>query len=690
MTELPQAYQPPQAARLAADDGIDLRLDDAESYVEEPVTLGRPVDPKPEAATLYGTVTGATQAERPPLVAAWVRNPDQRRSFARHFRGLVFYLILLHLKRSPVYLGRVIRWGPWGFCKLLGWQLRWAVNPVLTKATNMALADGNPASAMNGQDKAAASRKARFAGLAAELLAVAGAVAVARIWAPRWAQAVAVVVLVVVMARLGRPADRPIIDRVQQGPRYRKLTAELVRASLLATGYGKEPGDFTFEREIIRDGEGYSALVNLPHGVTATMIMDRRDRAAGALRLPLDQLWIRRAAHMGQIEEWVADQPISKTKQPAWPLLKRGQADIFSALPLGTDDRGGPVTMLLMFANLVIGAVPRMGKTFVLRLVLLYAALDPRVELGAADLKGTGDLEPLKRVCKYYVVGDDVEEMDALLAALRALRTDMRRRTKVIRGLPRDICPETKVTPELASRRDLKLGPVVFGVDECQVMFTDKRGEEFEEICTDLIKRGPAVGIMLVLATQRPDAKSLPTGISDNAVLRFCLRVLGQQPNDMVLGTSMYKNGYRATQFTTSDKGMGLLAGEGVEPFVVRSYYIDAPAAERIVERAVQLRGGATTPFEPDKVQARDMLADVRYVIGDDAGLPWAVVAERLAALAPDVYEGITGDMVREAMKRYDVPTQNVKVKVDGEWTNLKGVRRVELEKAVERRALAG
>ena len=49
-------------------------------------------------------------------------------------------------------------------------------------------------------------------------------------------------------------------------------------------------------------------------------------------------------------------------------------------------------------------------------------------------------------------------------------------------------------------------------------------GAEFEEICTDLVKRGPALGIFLLLATQRPDAKAIPTGISANAVLRMCLK----------------------------------------------------------------------------------------------------------------------------------------------------------------------
>jgi DNA segregation ATPase FtsK/SpoIIIE, S-DNA-T family len=49
-----------------------------------------------------------------------------------------------------------------------------------------------------------------------------------------------------------------------------------------------------------------------------------------------------------------------------------------------------------------------------------------------------------------------------------------------------------------------------------------------------------------------------------NAVLRTCLKVIGQVENDMVLGTSMDKNGYRATMFSREDKGVFLFAGEGL------------------------------------------------------------------------------------------------------------------------------
>jgi hypothetical protein len=51
--------------------------------------IGGPVDPEPEPATLYGTVTRQHRHRRAPIVPAWLRNGDQRKAFARQFAGLV-------------------------------------------------------------------------------------------------------------------------------------------------------------------------------------------------------------------------------------------------------------------------------------------------------------------------------------------------------------------------------------------------------------------------------------------------------------------------------------------------------------------------------------------------------------------------------------------------------------------------
>lgn len=97
--------------------------------------------------------------------------------------------------------------------------------------------------------------------------------------------------------------------------------------------------------------------------------------------------------HTGRLRLWVGDQDMSQTQQELWPLAKSGNVDLFKPVHWGTDQRGRWVGVTLMFIAGIIGAIPRMGKTFLLRLLLLIAALDVRAELHTYDLKGTGDLD---------------------------------------------------------------------------------------------------------------------------------------------------------------------------------------------------------------------------------------------------------------------------------------------------------
>ena len=194
---------------------------------------------------------------------------------------------------------------------------------------------------------------------------------------------------------------------------------------------------------------------------------------ASGLRRPLGCVWPGpgQDEHAGRLVLWVGDQDLAKTRQPGWPLARTGRTTFFEPVPFGTDQRGRTVTVTLMSASMIVGSVPRMGKTFSVRLLLLAAALDPLAELHLFELKGSGDLSALEPVAHAYRSGDDVDDVEYILADLRALGDELRRRMKVLRTLPKDLCPESKISPELAAKRSLGLHPVVVAFDECQRLF---------------------------------------------------------------------------------------------------------------------------------------------------------------------------------------------------------------------------
>jgi DNA segregation ATPase FtsK/SpoIIIE, S-DNA-T family len=206
---------------------------------------------------------------------------------------------------------------------------------------------------------------------------------------------------------------------------------------------------------------------------------------------------------------------------------------------------------------------------------------------------------------------------------------------------------------------------------------------------------GPALGIILILATQRPDAQSLPKGISANVGIRFCLRVMDQPANDMVLGTSAYKAGIRATTFGPRGRGIGYLVGASDDPQIVRSAYLDGPATERIMVRARAARlaagtlsGHALGEVQPAAGEAASILDHILTVVPAGEGKVWSeTVADRLAEAHPDLYAGWGPDQLAAALKPLGIGTVQISRRQDGgRQVNRRGIDRTDVAAAVAER----
>ncbi|MFF5777095.1 cell division protein FtsK [Streptomyces virginiae] len=645
------------------------------------------------------------EEKRKPVLAGWLTNRRDFTATARHAAANLGYATLFHGVRMPVYAGRLALMSPRGACRFIVSTNRWVWDREAAPLRDFAVRTEDVDEYM----RLAKLRQGRIRlrGLVTLVAAVFG------LGFALWLYVLAPVYLyafaaggVLLLGLAGQQPDAPVIGPAVLKTELQKMTGSIVLRGLDSIGNAKisaavkKGGDMNglrFTSEIVRDGPGYRADLDLPYGVTPEDIMEARKPLASGLRRKVGCVWPAPdpTEHEGRLILWVGDKPMNETTKPAWPLLKSGQVDLFKPVVFGNDQRMRDVSVTLMFASVVVGSIPRMGKTFLMRLLLLIAALDPRAEIHAFDFKGTGDFSALEPVCHRYRAGDEDEDIEYVVQALRELKVELRRRAKVIKSLPRSRCPESKVTPELASDKTLGLHPIVVGSDECQVPFEhEKYGQEIEDICTDITKRGPALGIVGMFGTQRPDAKSLPTGISANAVLRFALKVMGQPANDMILGTSMYKAGYRATMFSRSDRGICWMAGEGDDPRIVASAFVDAVAAEQVVARARKMRDeygnvtGHAIGKGPEATAGVDILADVLAVVPADEDAVWCErIAARLTGLRPDAYAGWKGENVTAALKPWGIkPGQVWGQTDDGEGKNRRGIKRADITTAITRR----
>jgi len=678
---LPKAYEPgpPQP-------------DDAETVVVTAEAKGRPVDPPVRSITFADVVSRAD--ERRPIVPASLRSKAGRHSMLTLMVAMATHGLLWELSRSPKYLGKMAIYGPWGLLKLLGRQIRWATHPELSQLMHAAAGANDTDRGPLIADKVSAARKARFMGLAALWLAVTlGALAV---WylAPPWAPWLTIAVILPILARFGRPPGTPILESAFNAAKFVRLTAELTRKALIVCGAGiKDPASVKFNKEIYRDGPGYTAEVSLPDGVIATDVIDRRDYLAAGFQLPIAQVWPEpvTGAHPGVLAVWVADRPVDRMKQRPSPLLTCGPLDYFAPMPWGDDMRMRPLNWRLDERNSLFAGVPGTGKTLAARNVLLAASQDALVRYLLSELKGSGDLDPLEPLCDegMYVSGADERAKLQTLEMLRWLDKECERRGPAIRkwaakGLNKD----NKLNRAIAEA-DPSLFPLLAMFDEIQELITDpKYGKESKALLTSIVKKGRFAGVHLILATQRIDKESIPRGISSNISNRFCLGVPSHVETDLVLGTGAYKRGARPTTFMPPADGDNPWAGWGYlagreQP--VRGAYIDNPTARTIVQRALVLRGERPSidfEQEPD----RDVLADVIRVFAhtNRRGLQWEQLAELLAAEMPGLYAGVTAEAVSALVRAEGVPSVDVKF----EGAARKGCRLSEVEEAVRRKSI--
>jgi S-DNA-T family DNA segregation ATPase FtsK/SpoIIIE len=603
---------------------------------------------------------------------------------ARHGHAAAY-----HGVRAPAYLVLTAWWALVGIGRTVSLLLAWWHVPDLHNLERQAAEDGLLSDHLRIHKAGKETRTARGLILAACAVVVVAAL-VTLSHAPPWVWVVVAAATGPLLARAGRPAHKPIVTAATLPATVQAPSQDVITRALGSLGIAgidrwlRDGRQLVFPSPVREDGPGWRAEVDLPYGVTAAMVTERREQLASGLRRPLGAVWPEpvTSEHAGRLELWVGRQDVAKSRQGPWPLARSGQADIFQPIPYGTDVRGRVVKAPLIYGNWLLGSIPRQGKTAAVRVLACGVALDPLAEMWVHELKGSGDLDPMERISHRFVSGVDDESIGYAAESLRLLRAEVMRRTERLKALDRALCPDKRVTRQIAGKRSLKLWPIVAVFDEAQNLFAHpEHGKAAGLDAEFIIKIGPAFGVVLIIATQRPDKASLPTGVSGNVSTRFCLKVMGQVENDMILGTSAYKNGLRATTFRPEiDAGLGYLLGAGPAPQVVRTFYLDMHAAERIAVRARALREAAGTltghAAEGTGEGPRDVLTDVLAAFGSDAGLQWGDLAARLASRFPARWDGATGDAISAECRGRGVPSVNVR----GSGGQAKGCRRADVE----------
>ncbi len=427
-------------------------------------------------------------------------------------------------------------------------------------------------------------------------------------------------VLSVSLAILGRRKDgSPGRKAVLAGPRTLTWTMDpqvLVDAFRDSKLIGKDETLRLVERAT-RVGDGWAVTMDLPATRKATDVIKNREALASALAVDEVQLIVDRVrgkgGHAGRVAMWVADEDPYAAPPLRTPLLGVEHWDSWRPVPFGRDARDRRIDLPLIWTSLLVGAIPRQGKTFATRLAAAALILDTHVRLYVADFKAGKDWSAAEQVAHRFLAGDDAEHVLALKDWLEELVSEVQGRYARMRELDDVVCPESKITPAISRDTSLNMPVTAIFIDEVQVPLEDRTlvvvqgkkltaGEYIGELLTWLAKKGPAAGIILVLATQRPDSKTIPSGLRAVLGSRFALRVMDWRDSNIVLGEQMNTRGYDSSRLLPSHKGVGILrpdgdtqAGADVLAMTVRTYYMPNEDWQAICQRGRVLRDAAGT-----------------------------------------------------------------------------------------------
>lgn len=660
--------------------------------------------------------------DRRPVVPEHLRTVQGVRRATARTAKLTGYRVSYHAVRSPVYVLLAAWWAVVGLLRLAGRQLAWYWVLESQTLRQHAATKNDAETWVKLHTEARKTRGARAVWLVLELLLLAGAVAFLLLVAPWWSKWLTLIVLVPILAHLGRPSDRPIVSAAVVTNRHRVLNADVVLRAYYSAGLGHpdKPGQqVKFGSKMSRDrlDAGSQVVVDMPHGVTFSDAMGRREKLASGLDVSLSQVYLTRDKTSNRRHLlWVADVDPLSIPAGRTPLLDCKPRDIWRAAPLGVDERGRRVMLPLMFSSVLVGSQPRKGKTFTARALALFAALDPYVRISVFDAKGSPDWRKFALIAYTFgfgmlpdrIQGDPIE---TLRATLRAAKREVQERNIRLSELPTDVCPEGKLTRDIARNKRYRMPVWLIVLDEFQDYLNtgdEDVDREIAELCVFLIKQGPSTGVLFIDSTQRPSGigstgkvAKLFTDFRDNHQIRFALKTGSYQVSELVLGAGAYSEGYDSSALPVGDgsdggpdyRGIGILYDAPVPNATVRCYKADGPDAEKILtaarrhrERTGLLDGMAAG--EQVNAQARDPLADVLDSFhAGETWLSWRELAVRLAEQLPERYAEVTKDALSNTITglKLGIESRNGRDRGDGDRV-VKGVHLAALRRAMERR----
>lgn len=212
---------------------------------------------------------------------------------------------------------------------------------------------------------------------------------------------------------------------------------------------------------------------------------------------------------------------------------------------------------------LLIGGSTGSGKTK-LSMVIALQAIMRGAQMFICDLKGLDFLSLEKRDAKLVTTPSET------LDVLTYIEQELYRRIEDYRKIGAvNYCEYVEKSGLYGNYRIFVL------VDECSMLLDSGTTKESKQLSIDLTDKlatiarmGRAVGIHLIISTQRPDASGVPGSIKSNIDCRICGKA------DTTLSTIILGDG-RANEAIPKDSQGRFIMANGLEDIIFQAFYYD-------------------------------------------------------------------------------------------------------------------
>ena len=251
---------------------------------------------------------------------------------------------------------------------------------------------------------------------------------------------------------------------------------------------------------------------------------------------------------------------------------------MFDPVHLGRDEYGEPVFVDLGERNMLLGGEPGAGKSSGLNLIVAHGALSFDCKLILVDGKQV-ELG-MWRACADTFIGPSITDA---IDAFEHFQTIMNRRYDDLLAAGR-----RKITRE--SGEPVYLIPIDEYAYFSATVGTKAQRETFAALTRDLVARGRAAGVIIVLATQRPSHQVIDPSMRDLFSYRWAFRCTTDSSSDVVLGQGWAAEGYTAADIDPLARGVGWLLAESGVPRRIKAAYLDDDTIKYLAAYAARLR----------------------------------------------------------------------------------------------------